>query len=93
MCSVALSNSGHLATNSTVRLQMNKIECYIAGKKIASGVLKKDGRIEAHGDDFEKPSDMFQTFMNKLQTPGEHQLHFIRAFYNGVSNHPNQCVK
>jgi len=61
---------------------MNKIECYIAGKKIASGVLKKDGRIEAQGDDFEKPSDMFQTHMNKIQTPGEHQLYFIRAFFN-----------
>ncbi len=65
---------------------MDKIECYVAGEKIAMGVLKKDGHIEAHGDDFEKPSDMFKTFMNKLQTPGEHQLSFIRAICNGVSN-------
>lgn len=69
---------------------MDKIECYVAGKKIATGVLKKDGLIEADGDDFESSSDMFKTFMNKIQTPGSRQLHFIRAFCNGVSN--LECV-
>ena len=69
---------------------MDKIECYVAGKKIATGVLKKDGLIEADGDDFESSSDMFQTFMNKIKPPGSRQLHFIRSFCNGVSN--LECV-
>jgi len=57
---------------------MDKIECFVAGVKIASGVLK-DSRIETCGDDFECPSDMFQTHLNNISPPGEFQLRRIRA--------------
>lgn len=65
--------------------RMDKIECFVAGRKIASGLRWQDSVIHAHGDDFACPSDMFQTILNSISPPGEYQLHFVRAYLHGVS--------
>ena len=64
---------------------MDRIECFVAGRKLAMGVIKND-TIEAHGDDFESPSHLFQTLLNSISPPSEYQLHFVRALLHGVSN-------
>lgn len=64
---------------------MDRVECFVAGRKLAKGVIKK-GVIEVHGIEFERPSDLFQTILNSISPPGEYQLHFVRAFLHGVSN-------
>jgi hypothetical protein len=69
--------------------KMDKIECFVAGRKIASGLRWKDSVIHAHGDDFACASDMFRVHLNKISPPGEFQLRRIRA--HGVSN-PPQCL-
>lgn len=65
---------------------MDRVECFVAGRKIARGVINRDGIIEAYGDQFEYPSHMFQTCLNKLSLPSEYQLHFVRYIVHGVSN-------
>ena len=65
---------------------MDRVECFVAGRKIAKGVIKKDGMIEADGDDFECPSHLFQTYMNRFCPPGDYQLFFVREFLHGVYN-------
>lgn len=62
---------------------MDSIECFVAGVKIADGILNQ-GIIQACGDDFECPSDMFQAHLNKISPPGGHQLTAVRIFLNGV---------
>jgi len=64
---------------------MDRVECFVAGRKLAKGVIR-NGIIEAHGDNFECPSHLFQTLLNSISPPGEYQLHFVRAFLHGVSN-------
>ena len=73
-------------TNTCRPFEMDRVECFVAGRKIAMGVIKKNGIIEAYGDDFECPSHLFQTYMNRLSPPGEHQLYFVREFLHGVYN-------
>lgn len=35
---------------------------------------------------FDRPSLLFQTFLDSISPPGEYQLHFVRVFLHGVSN-------
>ena len=65
---------------------MDRVECFVAGRKIAKGVIKNDGTISAYGDDFECPSHFFRTFINRLSPPGKLQLYFVREFLHGVYN-------
>lgn len=64
---------------------MDRVECFVAGQKIAKGVIKND-IIVAYGDDFECPSHLFQTYLNRLSPPGSCQLHFVREFLRRVYN-------
>lgn len=59
--------------------RMDKIECFVAGRKIASGLRWQDSVIHAHGDDFACPSDMFQTYMNQISPATDQQLLFVRS--------------
>lgn len=77
---VLYSTTGVLRFSRNSR--MDKIECFVAGVKLASGIRWQDSVIHAHGDDFECPSDMFRVHLNKMETPGEYQLVFIRALFN-----------
>jgi hypothetical protein len=73
---------------------MDRVECFVAGQKIARGVIKKNGVIEAYGHDFDSPTHMFQTFMNRLGPPGSYQLFYVREFLHGVYNpQSNYSVK
>ena len=65
--------------------KMDRVECFVAGRKLAKGVIKNDS-IEAHGDSFECPSHLFQTLLNSICPPGEYQLHFVRAFLHGLKS-------
>ena len=58
---------------------MDRVECFVAGWKIATGVIH-NGTIVINGDDFECVTHVFQTFLNRLSPPGEHQLHAVRQF-------------
>ena len=55
---------------------------------MAKGVIK-NGVIEAYGDDFECPSHLFQTFLNRLSPPGKYQLQYVREFLHNVHNPPD----
>jgi hypothetical protein len=48
--------------------EMDRIECYISGKRIAPGYIQSryGHDILCHDDDFEKPSSMFQTHLNAV---------------------------
>ena len=65
---------------------MDRVECFVAGRKIGMAVVNSDGTIEACGEYFKGTSHMFQTLLDHICPPGEHQLHFIRACLHGVSN-------
>ena len=60
--------------------KMDKIECFVAGVKIASGIRWQDNVIHAHGDDFECPSDMFRVHLNKITPPNACQLQWVREW-------------
>ena len=45
---------------------MDKIECYVRGKRIGAGTRSLMGDIESDGDLFEKPSDMFRVLYNMV---------------------------
>ena len=72
---------------------MDRIECYVAGKKIASGISIRGSHIISRGDDFETPQDMFQICLNHICPVEDRQLYILRLFLHGVSNPPRHSVK
>lgn len=57
---------------------MDRIECYLAGVVIASGFINEYSDIITYTDDFETPSDMFQTALNTISPAVDEQLEIAR---------------
>ena len=55
------------------------------------GVIKNDS-VEAHGDNFECPSHLFQTLLNSICAPSEYQLSFVRAYLRCIQPARTQRV-
>ena len=74
---------------------MDRLECYVNGVHIGSAYRHGNGDIHTDTDDFEKPSDLFQTCMNNYVPPSEDQLQILRYMmvYSRENNVMMQCLR